>query len=82
MFKLIALRPLKGCCKSALKCLEVGQMYYFCNDYVITEDEIMLRDEYVRPLPEDFFTIDEQKNLKINVSAIVGMMMVKVHWWN
>ena len=73
MFKLIALRPLKGCVKSALKCLEVGQMYYFCNDFIITEDGIVLRDEYVRLLPEDFFAIDEQKNLKINVSAIVGM---------
>lgn len=73
MFKLIALRPLKGCRKSALKCLEVGMMYYFCNDYAIMEDGIMLRDEYVRVLPEDFFTIDKEQNLKINVSAIVGM---------
>ena len=73
MFKLLALRPLKGCCKSALKCLAAGQMYYFCNDYIITDDGIMLRDEYVRPLPEDFFTIDVQPNLAVNVSAIVGM---------
>jgi len=55
MFKLIALKPLQGCRKSALKCLEEGRMYYFCNEYTITEDGIMLRDDYVRPLPEDFF---------------------------
>lgn len=48
-------------------------MYYFCNDYIIMEDGIMLRDEYVKPLPEDFFAINEQSNLTINVSAIVGM---------
>lgn len=57
MFKLIALRPLEGCRKSALKCLREGQMYYFCNDYRITKDGMELRDEYVRPLPEDFFRI-------------------------
>ena len=73
MFKLIALGPLKGCRKSALKCLKEGQMYYFCNDYCITEDGMELRDEYVRPLPEDFFKTDTPSQLQINVSAIVGM---------
>ena len=73
MFKLIAIRPLKGCRKSALKCLKEGLMYYFCNDYVITEDGICMRDEYVRPLPEDFFSIKGSSNIQINVSAVVGM---------
>lgn len=73
MFKLVAIRPLKDCRKSALKCLKEGQMYYFCNDYVITEDGIRLRDEYVRPLPEDFFSIKGSSNIQINVSAVVGM---------
>ena len=73
MFKLIAIRPLKGCRKSALKCLKVGQIYYFCNDYIITEDGISLRDDYVKPLPEDFFSIGLNSDLRINVSAIVGM---------
>lgn len=48
-------------------------MYYFCNDYRITEDGIELRDEYVRPLPEDFFRIQTPSQLQINVSAVVGM---------
>ena len=73
MFKLIALKPLQGCRKSALKCLEEGSMYYFCNEYTITEDGIMLRDDYVRPLPEDFFSVGERSSLQINISAIVGM---------
>lgn len=73
MFKLIALKPLQGCRKSALKCLEEGRMYYFCNEYTITEDGIMLRDDYVRPLPEDFFSVGERSSLQINISAIVGM---------
>ena len=67
MFKLIALRPLKGCRESALKCLKIGQMYYFCNDYIITEDGIRMRDEYVKPLPEDFFTTTESKGLRVNI---------------
>ena len=73
MFKLIALRPLKGCRISALKCLAEGQMYYFCNDYCITEDGIELRDEYVRPLPDNFFKIQTPSQLQINVTAVVGM---------
>lgn len=73
MFKLLALRPLKGCSRSALKCLSGQVIYYFCNDYKITETGIELRDDYVRPLPEDFFTIEDGNRLQINVSAIVGM---------
>lgn len=73
MFKLIAVRPLKGCRPSALKCLKIGQLYYFCNDYTITKDGICLRDDYVRPLPKDFFSIVKNSPLQVNVSAIVGM---------
>ncbi len=73
MFKLIAIRPLEGCRKSALKCLREGQLYYFCNDYRITGDGIELRDEYIRPLPGDFFKIKTSSPLQINVSAVVGM---------
>lgn len=73
MFKLIAIRPLKGCRDSALKCLTIGQMYYFCNDYIITDDGIRMRDEYVRPLPEDFFTAKHNNGLQVNISAVVGM---------
>lgn len=72
MFKLIAVRPLKGCLSSILKCLKEGQMYYFCNDYSITDNGIELRDEYVKPLPDDFFSTEGGQQLQINVSAIVG----------
>ena len=73
MFKLIALRPLEGCRESALKCLKKGQLYYFCNDYTITKDGICYRDEYVKPLPDDFFSLYGNSKLQVNVSAIVGM---------
>ena len=73
MLKLIAIKPLDGCCASACKCLSIGKMYYFCNDYYITEDGIELRDEYVKLLPKDFFSLGTKRTLQINVSAIVGM---------
>ena len=73
MFKLIAVKPLKGCRDSVCKCLKTGKMYYFCNDYYITENGICLRDEYVKPLPNDFFSLDTNSKLQINISAVVGM---------
>lgn len=73
MLKLIAVKPLEGCRKSAYKCLKVGKMYYFCNDYYITEEGICLRDEYVKLLPDDFFSLDTISTLQINISAVVGM---------
>lgn len=72
MFKLIAVRPLKGCRSSALKCLIEDQMYYFCNDYFITDDGICMRDEYVKPTPDSFFIIGGNTTIQMNVSAIVG----------
>lgn len=73
MFKLIAVRVLEGCRASAKKCLKVGKFYYLCNDYLITDKGISLRDEYVRPLPNDFFTLNKDSCIDINISAIVGM---------
>lgn len=73
MFKLIAIRPLKGCYSSILKCLKEEQFYYFCNEYTITSDGIAIRDKFVRFLPEDFFSLDNNSQLQINVSAVVGM---------
>jgi hypothetical protein len=43
MFKLIAIRPLKGCGDHIRKCLIEGRMYYFCNDFVITESGIFYK---------------------------------------
>lgn len=48
-------------------------MYYFNNDYYITDDSICLRDEYIRLLPDDFFSLDATSTLQINISAVVGM---------
>lgn len=73
MFKLIAVKVLEGCRKSVCKCLSVGKMYYFNNDYYITDDSICLRDEYIRLLPDDFFSLDATSTLQINISAVVGM---------
>lgn len=73
MFKLIAVRPLDGCRKSALKCLKEGQIYYLCNDYIISQDGISYRNKYVRPLPKDFFSIGKGSSMQVNISAIVGM---------
>lgn len=73
MFKLIAVKPLPGCLSSIRKCLNEGQLYYFCNDYAITDDGIFMRDEYVRTLPDDFFSLGKDPQLNINVSAVVGM---------
>lgn len=73
MFKLIAIRPLNGCAGYISKCLKIGEIYYFCNDYLITDDGISIRDEYIKILPEDFFSLDAPSKLQINVSAVVGM---------
>ena len=73
MLKLIAVQPLEGCEKWVHKCLKIGQIYYLCNDYMITDDFISLRDEYVRELPGDFFSIEPHEKLQINVAAIAGM---------
>lgn len=73
MFKIIAIRPLNGCRDSALKCLKIGQLYYLCNDYTITENGISMRDNYVRPLPKDFFSPGNESQLQVNIAAIVGM---------
>lgn len=73
MFKLLAIRALYGCRPSVLKCLRVGEFYYFCNDYIITDKTVSLRDKYVRPLSNDFFCSKGQGMPLINIEAIVGM---------
>lgn len=71
MFKLIAIKPLKGCQPHILKCLKTDMMYYFCNDYYVAEDEsyIERRSKNIQPLKETFFL----GNPKVNISAVVGM---------
>ena len=73
MFKLIAVRPLKGCGKHILKCLIEEQMYYFCDDFVITESGIALREGHTKTLPNKFFSLGGMSELEVNISAVVGM---------
>ena len=70
MFKLLALRPLKGCAPHIRKCLKDDVFYYLCDDYRIDWDKKVVRRKSpnLKPLPEDFFL----KKPKVNISAIVG----------
>ena len=70
MFKLLALRPLKGCASHIRKCLKEDVFYYLCDDYRIDWHKGVIRRKSpnLKPLPEDFFL----KKPKVNISAIVG----------
>lgn len=81
-FKLLAIRPLKGCNPKFLKNLEEGRIYKFYNDYEFFNGEDRIDDfnykidinsikdveriEVEETLPKDFF------GESISVSAIVG----------
>ena len=72
-FKLLAIRPLKGCDKERfLKVLKPNEFYTFYNDYRFqpTSDENEIKIEYNATLPFGLFD-DHVKN-SINISAIVG----------
>lgn len=74
-FKLLAIRPLKGCSKDVLKNLEEDKFYFFDNSYEQYGDsDYIVKKENVTDLPDNFFL---QKNAEssleyINVQAIVG----------
>lgn len=74
-FKLLAIRPLKGCSKEFVKILKPGMVYSFYNDYnFIRENENDINSEinkiiYNPSLPTDFFNVND---IIINISAIVG----------
>lgn len=78
MFKLIALRPLKGCSPWVLKCLSEDVTYYFCNDYQIQKSEgrytVSFRKGNVTTIDDNFFSIRERwfSRATISVGAIVG----------
>ena len=57
MFKLLAIRPLKGCASHIRKCLKEDVFYYLCDDYRIDwhKGVIRRRSPNLKPLPEDFF---------------------------
>lgn len=71
MFKLLSIRPLIGCDVNICKCLKIGMMYYFCNDYQIVEHsrKIVRTSRNLKTLRNDFFSVRPE----INISAIVGM---------
>mgnify|MGYP003607652535 CR=1 FL=1 len=74
-FKLIAIRPLKGCNEKFLKNLKTNQIYQFYNDYKFnfidndSEKEILSIEKIVQSIPINFY---HQKSKKISISAIVG----------
>ena len=70
-FKLLAIRPLKGCSAKFLKNLEEDRIYKFYNDYSFFENkerkvtEIKSEDS----VPENLY---EKSELNIQISALVG----------
>ena len=78
-FKLLAIRPLKGCDEKYRKNLKEGVIYQFYNDYeFITKDDHVHSEvvdiKYKSSIPENLynFKIATGKNIHINISAIVG----------
>ena len=70
MFKIIAIRPLKGCAPHIRKCLKEDVFYYLCNDYRIDLEMGLVRRKSpnIEPLSDSFFL----NSPKVNISAIVG----------
>lgn len=77
-FKLLAIRPLKGCSARFLKNLEEDRIYKFYNDYSFLDEnnqEIEGSDKKVSKIecnntvPEKFY---EKSRLNIQISALVG----------
>ena len=72
-FKLIAIRPLKGCNEKFLKNLKTNQIYQFYNDYKFnfidndSEKEILSIEKIVQSIPINFY---HQKSKKISMSTI------------
>lgn len=73
-FKLLAIRPLEGCNPDYLKILKPNKFYTFYNNYKFSENPTSRRIT-VEHLPEvdGLYNVKgEDKNISINVSAIVG----------
>ncbi len=71
-FKLLAIRPLKGCNKEFSKVLKENEFYTFYNDYKFTPSSNynVIEANYIPTLPNGLF--NDKVNSNINVSAIVG----------
>ncbi|MBK8805637.1 MAG: AAA family ATPase [Bacteroidales bacterium] len=74
-FKIIAIRPLEDCDSRFLKVLTEGEIYQFYNQYkFIKSDENDIHSEIIeiKKISDDYNIYSFDKNLEINVSAIVG----------
>lgn len=82
-FKLIAIRPLEGCNPKILKNLKENITYKLYNDYQFYIGDELITDfprnesfdkiRFESTVPENFFNQgDDEENIKINISAIVG----------
>lgn len=72
MFRLIALRPLRGCSDYALKCLHTDETYYFCRYFTIAEDgRVSWRKGYQVVPYSDLYKVNGGPST-ITMSAIVG----------
>lgn len=77
MFRILAIQVLKECKDSMRRCLVPGMMYYLNNEYVISDMSnskctVSRRTPFAKNIDEQFYRIDPDKNIRINVSAIVG----------
>lgn len=70
-FKLLAIRPLKGCSARFLKNLEENRIYKFYNDYSFfeNEDKKVTKIQCEDSVPK---TLYEKSGLDIQISALVG----------
>ncbi|NOZ45168.1 MAG: hypothetical protein GXO79_00140 [Chlorobi bacterium] len=74
-FKLIAIRPLRGCDRKLIKVLKEGEIYQFYQDYkFIRHDENDIHSdikkiEYTSTIPDDLYNLND---ININISAVVG----------
>lgn len=72
-FKLIGVRPLKGCAPHIRKILKEDTTYFIYNEYEVDPEnpELIKRREDVDPIHKTFFSNKEDSPL-ISISAIVG----------
>lgn len=76
-FKIIAIRPLKGCNPKFLKILDTDEFYKFYNDYHFelktVDGKEIVKIKHIRTTPEDLFKSKNNPSpLNLNISAIVG----------
>lgn len=76
-FKLLAVRPRKGCSKDILKNLKEDQYYFFDNDYEASEDDfIRKKDISYGHAHQNFFYKRKKGNSTslnhVNIQAVVG----------